>query len=271
MAAIPATGIPDGATRLYIIVGDPIVQVKSPGGMSRGFAARGQNALCVPVHVTAHDLAAFLAGAKLAPNIDGILVTVPHKFACARFCTSLSPRATLLGATNMIRRTADGGWHGDMLDGVAFVAAIRAKGGEPAGKRALLAGAGGAGSAIALAFVDAGVSLLAIHDSDTQRRDALIAQLSTHSRVPVLAGSSDPSGFDLVANATPAGMRAADPHPVEVAKISPTAFAACVITEPVPAPWLAAAQRRGCAVSHGVDMYDAQQSMMLDFLLGPGD
>ena len=261
-------GLPNGATRLYIIVGDPIAQVKAPGGMTRAFADRGHNAALVPMHVTPQDLPNLLKGASLARNLDGIVVTIPHKFACAAHCTTLSPRSKLLGAVNIIRRTADGGWYGDMLDGLGFVAAIRAKGGEPKGKSALLIGAGGAGSAIGLGLVDAGVASLAIHDEDTARRDALIKRLQSHSKTPVAAGSADPAGFELVANATPAGMREGDTFPVDVAKLSPAAFAACVITQPVPAPWIVAASARGCATSHGVDMYHAEQAMMLEFLLG---
>ena len=154
-----------------------------------------------------------------------------------------------------------------MLDGIGFVAAIRAKGGEPNGKRALLIGAGGAGTAIALALVEEGVASLAIHDSDQARRDALIQRLQKRGNTPVTVGSPDPSGYDLVANATPAGMREDDPYPVDVTKLSPKAFAACVITQPVPAPWIVAASKLGCPTSHGVDMYQAEQSMMLDFLL----
>uniref|UniRef100_UPI003CCFE80A hypothetical protein n=1 Tax=Stenotrophomonas maltophilia TaxID=40324 RepID=UPI003CCFE80A len=56
----------DGATRLHIIVGDPIAQVKSPAGMSAAFAAHGRNALCVPIHVAPKDLPNLLAGASLA-------------------------------------------------------------------------------------------------------------------------------------------------------------------------------------------------------------
>ena len=258
---------PNGATRLYIIVGDPIAQVKAPAGMTRGFAARGHNAVMVPVHVAPRELPQLLAGVRLASNLEGLLVTVPHKFACAAECTSLSPRSEFLGAVNCIRRTSDGGWHGDMLDGLGFVAAIRAKGGEPAGKRTLLVGAGGAGSAIALALVDAGVASLSIHDENVVRRDALIKRLQSRGRVPVSAGSNDPTGFDLVANATPAGMQVGDPYPVDVAKLSVAAFAACVITKPAPAPWIEMARRAGCPTSDGLDMYNAEQSMMLDFFL----
>ena len=154
-----------------------------------------------------------------------------------------------------------------MLDGLGFVAAVRARGGEPKDKHALLVGAGGAGSAIALALIDAGVASLAIHDAEPTRRHALIERLKSRGGVDVSSGSTDPSGYDLVANATPAGMRESDPYPVDVAKLSPRAFAACVITQPAPSPWIVAARDRGCAISHGIDMYQAEELMMLDFLL----
>lgn len=267
MAAHAIDDGPNGATRLYFTIGDPITQVKSPAGMTRTFLSRGLNALCVPMHVAPRDLRTFVDGVSRAKNIDGLLVTVPHKFACAAFCSDLSPHSRFLGAVNIMRRMTGGEWYGDMLDGLAFVAAIRAKGGEPRGRHALLVGAGGAGSAIALAFVDEGVASLSIHDENIARRDALIDRLSAHSKVPVAAGSADPSGFDLVANATPAGMRPGDADPVLVERLTPSAFCACVITQPVPAPWLAAAAARGCLTSDGVDMYQAEQAMMMEFLM----
>ena len=41
----------DGATRLYGIIGDPVVQVRSPEVYSARFAAIGLNAVLVPLHV----------------------------------------------------------------------------------------------------------------------------------------------------------------------------------------------------------------------------
>ena len=49
-------------------------------------------------------------------------------------------------------------------------------------QRALLVGAGGAGSAISWALVEAGVAELAIHDIDTTRRDGLIQRLAALRR-----------------------------------------------------------------------------------------
>lgn len=255
----------DGASRLYIIVGDPIAQVKSPAGMTAALQQAGCNAVVMPVHVTPGDLDALVAGAGLARNLDGIIATIPHKFACYRLCATATPRAHRLGAVNVMRRNADGTWHGEMLDGPGFVGAARARGGEPEGQLALLVGAGGAGSAIALALLEAGVARLDIHDADPARRDALLARLGPDSRLGI--GGADPAGYGFVANATPAGMRPGDPFPVDVVRLDPGAFAGCVITAPAVSPWIAAARARGCRSAVGIDMYEAEQALMRDFLL----
>ena len=258
-----------GATRLNIIVGDPIQQVKSPGGLTRAFAGRGYDGILVPVQIGVEDLGDFLAAADRLKNLDAIVVTVPHKFSCFRHCKSATERAGFLGAVNLMRRRPDGGWHGEMVDGVGFVGAVRAQGFDPRDKRALLIGAGGAGSAIALALVDAHVRELAIHDEDASRRDNLILRLNALGKTKVVAGSPDPTGFDLIANATPAGMKEGDPLPVDVAKLSPATFVGCVITVPAVSPLVEAARKLGCPASTGTDMYHALEVPMLDFLLAP--
>ena len=65
-------------------------------------------------------------------------------------------------------------WHGDMLDGLAFVKAQKDHGAQPAGARVLLLGTGGAGSAIAVALLDEGVRELIVHDIDEARATDLV-------------------------------------------------------------------------------------------------
>ncbi len=117
-----------GATRLNVIVGDPIAQVKSPGGMTRAFAARGHDGLVVPAQVAVEDLKDFLSVCDRMKNLDGIIVTVPHKFACFQHCTDATPRGKFLGAVNIMRRRPDGGWYGEMVDGQGFVGAVQQQG-----------------------------------------------------------------------------------------------------------------------------------------------
>jgi shikimate dehydrogenase len=265
----PVNSLLNGATRVHFIVGDPIAQVKSPAGVTAACQARGHNVFVMPAQVAPADLAAWLTGVSLARNVDGIIVTVPHKFACFDLCATTSDRAAFLGAVNTLRRNADGSWHGDMFDGLGFVAAMRAKGCEPEGKPCLLVGAGGAGSAIAQALVRAGASRLAVHDDDRARRSTLIDKLASLAACPVSVGSFDPTGFDIVLNATPMGMKAADPLPLAVDKLVATTFVGCVITAPAVSPLIEAARQKGCATMTGADMFAGVSTLMVDFLLNP--
>jgi shikimate dehydrogenase len=256
-----------GETRLHLIVGDPVGQTKSPAGLTAEFAARKVDAVCVPVHVAADDFDAFIAAAKRIRNLDGIVVTIPHKFAALRHCDEVSERASVLGSVNVLYRISGARWRGDMTDGVAMAAALEKAGCKLKGRRALLIGAGGAGSAVALALLEAGVAQLAIAEVDATRRDSLIGRLAARYPGAVTAGAADPAGFDLVVNATPVGMSPDDPLPVEVERLDPAACVADLITRPVVTPLLDAARRRGCLIVTGTDMFAVQAGTMADILL----
>ena len=145
-----------GATRLFPIIGDPIKYVESPVWLTRTFEERGHNGICIPMQVPAEDLDVVMAGLTATSNVDGILVTMPHKHTAFAHCATSSERARMLGVVSVIRRNPDGTWHGDMLDGLAFVKAQKDHGASMEGARALLVGAGGAGSAIAIALARGG-------------------------------------------------------------------------------------------------------------------
>ncbi len=262
------TELLSGATRVHFIVGDPIAQVKSPAGVTQALQSRGHNAICIPAHVPPADLAAWADGVSLAKNVDGIIVTVPHKFACFDLCATTSERAAFLKTVNTMRRNADGTWYGDMFDGLGFVSAMQDSGCQPGGKTALLVGAGGAGSAIAHALVMAGVSALAIYDEDTARRTTLVNRLAALGRCPVSHGTTDPSGFGIVVNATPVGMKEGDPYPLEAGQLTSAMFVGCVITQPAVTPLIAAARAKGCGTMTGADMFGKVRDLMVDFLLG---
>ncbi len=226
----------NGETRLHLIVGDPVGQTKSPSGLTGEFVARGANAICVPVQVAAADFDVFMAAAKRGQNIDGIVITIPHKFAALRHCDEASDRARFLGAANVLRRIAPDRWHGDMTDGAAMVAALRRAGCEPG-------------------------------DVDAKRCRSLVKRLAAKAPAVAQAGTTDPAGFGLVVNATPAGMRAADPLPVDAVRLEPSAYVADLITRPAITPLLMAARRRGCMIVTGEDMFAVQAGDMADILL----
>ncbi len=259
-----------GATRVIGIIGDPIAQVKSPSGVTQRLIDRGCNAVVVPLHVASADLADVVAGLSRMRNFDGLIVTVPHKLDSYRLCATATERAHFLGGVNVLRRNPDGSWHGDHADGLGFVEAQRQAGCELKDRRVLLAGAGGAGSAIAQAVLEEGAALLAIHDGDVPKRDALIARLAQRYGDRVPAGTADPSGFDVVFNATPAGMREGDALPVEAQHLTGEMFVGDVITLPAVTPLLEIARSKGCKTQVGAGMFAAVCERMVDFLLETG-
>lgn len=256
----------NGETLVFPIVGDPIAQVKSPGLLTVRFTAMGENAIVVPAHVAPADFDSYMAGLKITQNSPGLVITVPHKQAAMGHCDALTTRARFAASVNVMRRTGSG-WVGDNTDGRGYVEGILAAGGTVAGARVLLVGAGGAGSAIGYEFLARGAAHLAIHEIDAGRRDGLFARLETAYPGRLSVGSADPTGYDIVANATPLGMRAGDPLPVETDKLDARQFAACPITKPALSPFIEAARAKGCLTMPGLGMFKAQEGLLVEALL----
>jgi shikimate dehydrogenase len=257
-----------GATRLFPIIGDPVKYAVSPVRLSRTFGEREHNGMCIPMHVTEEGLDVVMAGLSATFNVDGILVTMPHKFAAFAHCTTSSERARVLGVVSVIRRNPDRTWHGDMLDGVAFVKAQKDHGAQVEGARALLVGAGGAGRAIAIALLEAGIRELIVNDAVASRVATLLDLIPDLGDDRVNAGPPDPTGFDLVFNATPMGMEGGDPLPLDASLLTSSMFVGDVIAGHGVTPLVTAARNAGCNTAEGDDMVEAVQNLMAEFMLG---
>lgn len=256
-----------GHTKVFAILADPIHHVKTPQGINRLFAAEGFDGVMVPIHVGASDLARVIAGLRCMNNLAGFVVTVPHKTAMVELCDVVPLDAQLIGAVNVVYRSADGRLHGTMLDGEGFVAGLRQEGIEPAGRSAYLAGAGGAASAIAFALVRAGVSRLTIANRTTEKVQQLIERIrSVHPGASLEVGTADPSGHDLVVNGTSLGLHAGDALPLDAARLEAGQVVAEIIMQPAETALLAAARARGCRIHFGAPMLASQIALMAAFM-----
>ena len=102
---------------------------------------------------------------------------------------------------------------------------LRRKGFNPQGTRALVVGSGGVGSAIAASLAAAGVSALTLYDTRPEVAHALAGRLHQHyPQLDITLMQSDPAGHELVVNATPLGMKASDPLPLDVGRLAPGAW-----------------------------------------------
>ncbi|MEV3908614.1 shikimate dehydrogenase family protein [Streptomyces canus] len=97
-----------GTTRLYAVLGDPVRQVRAPALLNPVFARLGRDAVLVPVQVRPDGLPELIRALTAVGNLDGLLVTVPHKQTCRRLADSVTD-AALSGSVNALRRRPGGG------------------------------------------------------------------------------------------------------------------------------------------------------------------
>ena len=200
-------------------------------------------------------------------NIRGALVTMPHKKTTIDLADEVSPTARIAGAANALLKREDGTLLADMFDGEGFVRGVRRKGHNLTNASALVIGSGGVGSAIAASLAAAGVSRMGL--DRRRRRSGRIARqpvghaLSRPRRSST--GSADPTGYDIVVNATPLGMNEGDPLPIDMSLVAPTTFVGEVVMKSEVTPFLRAARERGCETQVGTDMLFEQIPAYLEF------
>ncbi len=255
-----------GSTRLYAIIGEPIKQVKSPEVFNPRFLKAGKNAVLVPCLVRAECFEQTVRGLMAIGNLDGLIVTVPYKVRALALTDTLGTGARLAGAVNALRREADGRWTGDMFDGKGLVRGLGMRGIELAGARVTLLGAGGAGSAIAVALAQAGVASITLYDVNTDKARVLADRVQGHFPASVITvASPDLAHCDILINATPAGMRPEDPVPIARRDLPSSLVVLDIITEPEITPLRALAMSCGCQTFGGRVMMEGQADEIMAF------
>jgi shikimate dehydrogenase len=256
----------NGNTELIAHIGFPTHAFKAPMIYNPYFEQAGINAVVVPMACAANDYPSFLRTLFSLNNIRGALITMPHKVTTIGLIDSLSPAAAIAGACNAVKKDAHGKLVGDMFDGEGFVRGVQRKGLTLQGSSALVVGCGGVGSAIAASLAAAGVARLQVADVHAGAADALCERLRAHyPALQATTGSNDPTGFDLVVNATPLGMNDSDALPFDVAKLSASTFVGEVVMKSEMTTLLKAAAARGCRYQIGTDMLFEQIPAYLEF------
>jgi shikimate dehydrogenase len=255
-----------GKTTLIAHLGYPTEAFKAPMIYNPWFEMKGIDAVVIPMGVKASDYASFLKNLFRLTNIRGALVTMPHKVTTAGLMDELTTTAKVAGSCNAILLRPDGSLLGDMFDGAGFVRGVMRKGRKIAGARALVVGSGGVGSAIAASLAAAGATTIGLFDASTASAEALGGRLRQHyPALNVTTGSKDPDGFDIVVNATPMGMNAGDPLPIDIDRVAPGTFVGEVVMKAEFTPLLQRAIEKGCPVQVGTDMLFEQIPAYLEF------
>ncbi|MBV9568143.1 MAG: shikimate dehydrogenase [Hyphomicrobiales bacterium] len=255
-----------GKTTLIAHLGYPTESFKAPLIYNPYFESVGVDAVVVPMGVKAENYPKYLPELFRLSNIRGALVTMPHKVTTLTLVDEVSTAAKIAGACNAVLLRPDGSLLGDMFDGEGFVRGVLRHGREVAGKKALVVGSGGVGSAIAASLAAAGVAELGLFDVSAAAAEALAGRLRTHyPKLVIEVGQKDPRGHDIVINATPIGMKASDPLPLDVERVAPSSFVGEVVMKQEITPFLRAARAKGCAIQVGTDMLFEQIPAYLEF------
>ena len=252
-------------TDRYAVFGNPIGHSKSPRIHSLFAAQTGQDisyqAILAAKDGFAAAVEAFLAAGE--GPAKGANVTVPFKEEAFRLATRRTPRAEAAGAVNTLTFDADA-ISGDNTDGAGLVRDLKHNlGCDPAGRRILLLGAGGAARGVILPLLLENPAELVIANRTEETAARLALEFAnSFTRLPGCALSVKPDGtgfaglagrqFDLVINATSAGLSGA------VLPLPTSVFAPrCVAYEMVygrATPFMQQAREAGARVTDGLGM-----------------
>ena len=249
---------------VYAVAGNPISHSKSPAIHQR-FAEQSNQKMYygrLQPELGEFEIAAqafFSAGGK------GMNVTVPFKLDAQAFADVLTARAQLAGAVNTLH-IQDGKIYGDNTDGAGLVRDLLAQGIGIQRSRILLLGAGGASRGVLGPLLEQSPAELIIANRSNAKTDELVqlfSDLAVSLKVVLQAvtlseledASKTRSPFDLIINATAAGL--ADASPISDVAASnifiPKSFAYDMVYGKT-TMFMQQALHRGARVSDGLGM-----------------
>jgi shikimate dehydrogenase len=273
--AAPGMHAPDAESTVVGVIGSPIRQSLSPLLHNAAFAALGLNWVSLAFDVAPGQAKSALVGMQ-ALGLAGLSVTMPLKAEVAALVDRCTDVATRLEAVNCIVNQG-GTLEGTNTDGQGFLASLeRAAGFDPAGKRCLVIGAGGAARAVTDALAVAGASDVAVVNRTPARAEAVAALAGAAGRAVAVADTAQVAQADLVVNATPIGMAGVAggssggseswlvaPSLVHVGQV-----VIDLVYAPRPTPWLAAAAAAGATAVDGLGMLVHQAAAQLELWTG---
>jgi shikimate dehydrogenase len=235
------------------VCGWPVAHSRSPAMQNAALRAAGLDgweylALPLPPELFAETVLALPAA-----GFRGVNVTIPHKEAALALADEASPAARAIGAANTLTFEPGGAIAADNTDAPGLLEAL-AERVDPAGRSALVLGAGGAARAAAWALAGAGADV-AVWNRTAARAAALAADLGVrHAAVPAPA--------DVIVNATSVGL---DPNidpfkaiPLKADTFGAGSYVIDLVYGSGETRLLAAARSRGARVIDGLEILVAQ-------------
>lgn len=254
-----------GTTTLLGLIGTPVEHSKSPQMYNYCFQKHGLDYAYLAFDVPPEKVGDAVSAIRTL-HMRGANITMPCKAAVIPFLGKITPAAKAIGAVNTIVND-NGVLTGHNTDGLGYTQNLRRHGVDVSGKRIVLLGGGGAGSAIAVqAALDGAAEILVFNRRDgfwPRVEAAMQAAKNAAPSCKITLQDLDDRGAlqraaetaDILSNATRVGMA-----PLEnESNIDPSFFRPeLVVTDVVYAPpetkMLREAQAAGCRTCDGLGM-----------------
>jgi shikimate dehydrogenase len=183
-------------TRLGVL-GWPVAHSRSPQIQNAALDAIGLRGWRYQLLPVPPELFAETVRALPDAGFRGVNVTIPHKQAALALANDATDAASAIGAANTLTfDLEDDAISADNTDAPALIAALPF---APAGKTALVLGAGGSARAAVWALRQAGAAEVYVWNRNPDRAEALTARLGGIS-----VSRAEPA--DMLVNCTPVGM-----------------------------------------------------------------
>uniref|UniRef100_A0A7C3SID2 Shikimate dehydrogenase (NADP(+)) n=1 Tax=Desulfobacca acetoxidans TaxID=60893 RepID=A0A7C3SID2_9BACT len=236
----------DGNTKVYGILGRPVVHSLSPPMHNAAFRELGINAVYVAFPVT--DLAQAVAGLR-GLNIRGVSVTIPFKEEIIPLLDEVDSLAAHIGAVNTVVNQ-EGRLIGYNTDWLGAVAALKGKT-LIKGRHFLVLGAGGASRAIIFGIQKEG-GRVSLTDIDPDRAAILAREFGVEALPPEALGQCPAR---VLINAAPVGMEPrVEDIPIDPELLGRFHLVMDIVYRPLRTRLLQEAEARGCQTIDGLQM-----------------
>jgi 3-dehydroquinate dehydratase / shikimate dehydrogenase len=250
----------DAATRVYGVVGDPIVHSLSPAIMNAAFRRENVNAVYLALH--AKTLKDLLTCVREIP-IHGISVTMPYKEAILPHLDNTDSHTTKIGACNTVVRAQDGKLYGFNTDAAGIVRPLERRLNALEGARILVLGAGGAARAAVFGLKERGCEVYILN-----RSLAPAKKLAHQARARIVKRPDlKKLAFDVIINATPVGMGNTKETPLQDKEIN-ARYVFDMVYDPAETRFLKLAKERGAQVIPGIEMFVHQAARQFEIWTG---
>jgi shikimate dehydrogenase len=237
-------------------------------------------ALSLPLVYVAHEveparLAEAFAGAR-AMDYRGLSITMPHKVAALALVDEVDDTARAIGCINTVV-LQEGRLRGANVDGLGALGALRQAGADPAGRRVLVLGSGGAARALAIAIglhaKPAELTILGAIEDELARlaRDVaertgcpVVAELLTDATLAAGLGRAQ-----ILLHCTPVGMKPDSERslvPRDLLRSDMVVFDA--VYNPRRTMLLRDAAAAGCRAIEGTEMFLGQAKLQFELWTG---